>query len=207
MEQKAFDFFYELDKKEVEKIKSKSKYVEISKGSILFYEGDICKDILYLLEGNIKLSVSANTLDEIPLYDFCQGEQCIVNIASAISQTKAVATAEAKTDIKGWLIPTNVIQELIIYSPSYQKMIFSLFTLRYTSLTTLIEDVKFKRLDSRILEFLNSFNSKEIKITNNEIAQHLGTSRTVINRVLQDLKNKNLIKLSRGKITIYMESS
>lgn len=207
MEQKAFDFFSELDKKEVEKIKSKSKYVEIPKGSILFYEGDICKDILYLLEGNIKLSVSANTLDEIPLYDFCQGEQCIVNIASAISQTKAVATAEAKTDIKGCLIPTNVIQELIIHSPSYQKMIFSLFTLRYTSLTTLIEDVKFKRLDSRILEFLNSFNSKEIKITNNEIAQHLGTSRTVINRVLQDLKSKNLIKLSRGKITIYMESS
>ncbi|WP_414017292.1 helix-turn-helix domain-containing protein [Aliarcobacter butzleri] len=58
-----------------------------------------------------------------------------------------------------------------------------------------------------MVEFLNSFNSKEIKITNNEIAQHLGTSRTVINRVLQDLKSKNLIKLSRGKITIYMESS
>ena len=95
-----------------------------------------------------------------------------------------------------------MIQELIIHSPSYQKMIFSLFTLRYTSLTTLIEDVKFKRLDSRILEFLNSFNSKEIKITNNEIAQHLGTSRTVINRVLQDLKNKNFIKLSRGRITL-----
>ena len=31
MEGKAFDFFSELDKKEVEKIKSKSKYVEIQK--------------------------------------------------------------------------------------------------------------------------------------------------------------------------------
>ena len=202
MEQKAFDFFSELDKKEVEKIKSKSKYVEIPKGSILFYEGDICKDILYLLEGNIKLSVSANTLDEIPLYDFCQGEQCIVNIASAISQTKAVATAESTTLIKGYLIPIDVIQNLIVHSPSYRKMIFSLFTLRYSSLTTLIEDIKFKRLDSRILDFLKSYNSKEIKITNSEIASSLGTSRTVINRVLQDLKNKNLIKLARGTITI-----
>ena len=202
MNNEQFDFFSELTKEEVDNIKSKSKYVEIKKGSILFYEGDICKDILYLLEGNIKLSVSANTLDEIPLYDFCQGEQCIVNIASAISQTKAVATAEAKTDIKGWLIPTNVIQKLIIHSPSYQKMIFSLFTLRYTSLTTLIEDVKFKRLDNRILDLLDSFNSNEIKITNEEIAIKLGTSRTVINRVLQDLKNKNLIELHRGKIKL-----
>ncbi|MBL3520714.1 Crp/Fnr family transcriptional regulator [Arcobacter lanthieri] len=197
-----FDFFSELDEKTVKDIKSKSKYVEISKGTILFYEGDICKDVLYLIEGNIKLSVSANTNDEIPLYDFCQGEQCIVNIASAISQTKAVATAEAITLIKGYLIPIDVIQNLIVHSPSYQKIIFSLFTLRYSSLTTLIEDIKFKRLDSRILDFLKSFNKKEIKITNSEIAQQLGTSRTVINRVLQDLKNKNLIYLSRGKIIL-----
>ena len=100
------------------------------------------------------------------------------------------------------MIPIDVIQNLIVHSPSYQKMIFSLFTLRYSSLTTLIEDIKFKRLDSRILDFLKSYNSKEIKITNSEIASSLGTSRTVINRVLQDLKNKNLIKLARGTITI-----
>jgi len=148
-----FNFFKDLDENTVESIKQKSKYIEIPKGTILFYEGDICKDVLYLLEGNIKLFVSANTNDEIPLYDFCQGEQCIVNIASAISQTKAVATAEALSLIKGYLIPTNIIQSLIINSPSYQKMIFSLFTLRYRALTTLIEDIKFKRLDSRILEF------------------------------------------------------
>ena len=199
---KNFDFFSELDEELVNNIKSNSKYVEIPKGTILFYEGDICKEILYLIEGNIKLSVSANTNDEIPLYDFCQGEQCIVNIASAISQTKAVATAESTTLIKGYLIPIDVIQNLIVHFPSYQKMIFSLFTLRYSSLTTLIEDIKFKRLDSRILDFLKSYNSKEIKITNSEIASSLGTSRTVINRVLQDLKNKNLIKLARGTITI-----
>lgn len=197
-----FDFFSELAEEEVNKIKARSKYIEIPKGTILFYEGDICQDILYLTEGNIKLSVSANTSDEIPLYDFCQGEQCIVNIASALSQTKAVATAEAKTLIKGWLIPIDVIQDLIIHSPTYQKLIFSLFTLRYSSLTTLIEDVKFKRLDSRILHFLESFGTPVVKITNNEIAKHLGTSRVVINRVLQDLKNKNLIELSRGKITL-----
>ena len=72
MEKEYFDFFSELDAQEIDKIKSKSKYVEISKDTILFYEGDICKDILYLLEGNIKLSVSANIFDEIPLYDFCE---------------------------------------------------------------------------------------------------------------------------------------
>jgi CRP/FNR family transcriptional regulator len=50
-----FDFFSELNEELVNNIKSNSKYVEIPKGTILFYEGDICKEVLYLIEGNIKL--------------------------------------------------------------------------------------------------------------------------------------------------------
>ena len=79
---------------------------------------------------------------------------------------------------------------LIAESPAYQKTFFRLFTLRYSSLTTLIEDIKFKWLDSRILEYLRSFDTKEIIVKNSDIAEHLGTSINVINRVLQDLKDK-----------------
>nr|WP_315084690.1 Crp/Fnr family transcriptional regulator [uncultured Campylobacter sp.] len=197
-----FDFFGVLSDDEARKLKAKSKFVRLQKGAVLFYEGEICKEILYLLQGKIRLCVSGEGTSEIPLYDFCEGEQCVVNIASAISQTPAVATAEAITQISGWLIPASVIQELIVRNQEYQKMIFSLFTLRYDALTTLIEDIKFKRLDSRILEFLRSFGTDEIAIKNRQIADHLGTSRNVVNRVLQDLKAKNLIRLSRGKITL-----
>jgi len=128
---------------------------------------------------------------QIPLYDFCEGEQCIVNIASALSSTPAIATVQALTDVRGWLIPVHVIQRLIAESHAYQKTVFCLFTLRYSSLTTLTWDIKFKRLDSRILEYLRSFGTDEIAVKNSDIAEHLGTSRNVVNRVLQDLKNKN----------------
>ncbi len=134
-----------------------------------------------------------------PLYDFCGGEQCVVNIASAISQTPAVATAEAITDISGWLIPASVIQELIVRNKEYQKMIFSLFTLRYGALTTLIEDIKFKRLDSRILDLLHSFGTDEITIKNAEIAERLGTSRNVINCIFQNIEAKNLSAFRAAK--------
>jgi len=197
-----FDFFNDLDKKDIDKIKSTSKYVEIPKGTILFYEDDICTETLYLIEGNVKLSINSSTNESIPLYNFCQGEQCIVNIASTLSQTKAVATAEAISDIKGWMIPKETIQYLMINSMKYQKFIFSMFTIRFAALTTLVEDIKFKRLDSRILDFLRSHKSNTITITHEQIANHLGTSRVVISRVLKDLKNKQFIELQRGKILL-----
>lgn len=96
----------------------------------------------------------------------------------------------------------RVIQRLIAESPAYQKTVFCLFTLRYYSLTTSIDDIKFKWLDDRILEYLRSFGTDEIAVKNSDIAEHLRTSQNIINRVLQDLKDKNLIKLGRGKIIL-----
>jgi CRP/FNR family transcriptional regulator len=63
-------------------------------------------------------------------------------------------------------------------------------------------DIKFKKLDTRILEFLKMKDEKIIQITHEELANDLGTSRVVISRVLKDLENKDLIKLHRKKIEL-----
>ena len=197
-----FNIFRDLKADEVAKIKAQSRFVEFKKGAVLFYQGDVCDEILYLVSGKISLFIGVENYEQIPLYEFCQNEQCIVNIASALSKSPTLASAVAKTDIKAYLMPVKLVQELMATSRTYQGFIFSLFNLRYSSLTTLIEHIKFKKLDSRILEYLQSFNQKEILITNAEIADYIGTSRAVINRVLQDLKRRGKIALHRGKITM-----
>lgn len=54
-----FDIFSELDAARIEEIKAASKYVELPKGSILFYEGDACESVLYLTEDEINILVGA----------------------------------------------------------------------------------------------------------------------------------------------------
>ena len=197
-----FDFFSELNEELVNNIKSNSKYVEIPKDFTLFYQGDICNEILILKEGTVQLLMYGAIDEMIPLYEIQKGEQCIINTSSTLSNTSAIATAQTKTAIKGWLIPSKIVQELMIKSPSYQQYIFSLFAIKFSALTTLIEDIKFKKLDVRILESLKMKNEKFISITHEELANDLGTSRVVISRVLKDLENKNLIKLHRKKIEL-----
>ena len=192
------DFFNNLTLDEKEFILKNSNYINITKDSTRFYQGDICKDILILEKGVVQLVVYGQIDEIISLYEIKESQQCIINTASTISQTPAIATAQTKTDISGWLIPVNIIKELIVKSPSYQEYIFSLFALKLTTLTTLIEDIKFKRLDSRILDFLQNKKEKFIDITHEEIAIILGTSRVVVSRVLKE----NLIKLHRKKIEV-----
>ena len=150
-----FEFFKDLNEEEKNYLLNNSKFVEIPKNFTLFYQGDICSDILLLEEGSVQLLMHGAINEMLPLYEINKGEQCIINTSSALSNTGAIGTAQTKTEIKGWLIPANIIQQLMIKSPSYQKYIFSLFAIKFTALTTLIEDIKFKRLDSRILDFLN----------------------------------------------------
>ncbi len=197
-----FEFFNKLTEEEKNFLKTNAKYIEIDKNTILFYQGDICQDILLLQEGKVKLSIHGDLNEEISLYEIKKGEQCIVNTSSTLSQTKAIATAQTVTPIKGWLIPSSTFEELILKSPFYQKYIFSLFSIKFNALTTLIEDIKFKRLDSRIFDYLKKWDEPIINITHDDIANELGTSRVVVSRILKDLENKGFIKLSRKKIEI-----
>ena len=199
---KEFDFFERLSQEEQEYLLKNSKYIELPKDFTLFYQGDICNEILILKEGTVGLMMYGSINELIPLYEIQKGEQCIINTSSTLSNTTTIATAQTKTAIKGWLIPSNIVKELMIKSPTYQEYIFSLFSIKFSALTTLIEDIKFKKLDTRILEFLKIKNKKVIPITHEELANDLGTSRVVISRVLKDLENKNLIKLHRKKIEL-----
>ena len=197
-----YDFYKNLKEEDKKYLFDNSKYIELPKNFTLFYQGDICNDILLLKEGTVQLMMYGSINELIPLYEIQKGEQCIINTSSTLSNTTTIATAQTKTAIKGWLIPSNIIKELMIKSPAYQEYIFSLFSIKFSALTTLIEDIKFKKLDTRILESLKMKNEKIISITHEELANDLGTSRVVISRVLKDLENKNLIKLHRKKIEL-----
>ena len=199
---KIFQFFNKLRDEDKEFLEKNSKYVELPKDFILFYQGDICNDILLLEEGKVKLFIEVDVNDTLSLYEITQGEQCIINTSSTLSKTEAIATAQTLTDIKGYLVPQKVSKELMIKSSHYQEYIFSLFSLKFSALTTLIEDIKFKRLDTRVIEYLKNKNLKIIETTHENIANDLDTSRVVVSRILKDLENKNIVKLHRGKIEL-----
>ena len=199
---KEFEFYKNLNDEEKKHLLDNSKYIETPKNFTLFYQGDVCTDILFLEEGLVELLIYGELNEVIPLYEIQKGEQCIINVSSTISNTAAIATAQTKTQVKGWLIPAKIVQELMIKSPTYQKYIFSLFSVKFTALTTLIEDIKFKKLDSRIINLLNEKNEDIIQITHEEIANKLGTSRVVISRILKELENKKILKLHRKKIEL-----
>ena len=81
---------------------------------------------------------------------------------------------------------------------------------RFSDVMWLIEQVMWKSLDKRVAAFLLEEaaieESSELKITHEVIANHLGTHREVITRMLRYFQSEGMVKLSRGTIIILEKS-
>ncbi|MDO7205886.1 Crp/Fnr family transcriptional regulator [Paraclostridium bifermentans] len=117
------------------------------------------------------------------------------------------AFAEVIEPTKIIFIPTDIFNKYIYNTLDFQKyMVSNLFT-KYTEVINLLEEIAFERMDVRVSKYLldiskRTNNSDYLYLTQEKIAQELGTSREVITRLLTDFKNKDIITSQRGKITI-----
>ena len=199
---KNFAFYDGLSNEGKHLFESHAKEVTIPKGMELFSQGDVCKDILFLEEGSVRVYRLHESGQEITLYFLENGEQCNVNLNSAFSDTPAIGTAVAESELKGYMLPANVVRSIYTAELAYQQYVFNLFALRLESMAGLIEDVRFKKLDHRLLDWLHEQDESIIKITHEKLASHLGTSREVISRLLKEFEHNGIVKLHRGKIEL-----
>ena len=119
-----------------------------------------------------------------------------------MSQTEAIGSAVTMTDINGYLLDVKSVKELAHSSDAYQSFLFSIYTLRMGSLAKLVNDIKFKNLDERVLDWLRAQNSVRVETTHEAIANELGSTRVAVSRVLKTLEKSGQLTLTRGAIKL-----
>ena len=203
-ELEIFPFIKEFTEEQKETFISFLKPMSAKKGTIIHYQGDACSHSLLLIKGSVRLySQADNFTEEITLYTLNAGEQCLSQITSEFDNIPTIPSAVAETDVEGYMVNKEEMEAFISSIPAYQTYIISLYAKKVAELTTTIQEVKFKNLDERIMDFLHKNEKKTINITHSDLAEQLNTSRTVVSRVLKKLEEKGKLKLHRGYIEIH----
>ena len=118
-------------------------------------------------------------------------------------------TIEAEKDTEFWLIPPEVYKNIMGESAPVANYTNEIMASRFSEVMWLIEQILWKSLDKRVAAFLLEEASIEgterLKITHETIANHLGTHREVITRMLRYLQSEGMVKLSRGTVEILDE--
>ncbi len=197
-----FSFYNMLSTNAKELLHTSATKVTMPSKMELFSQGDSCKDILFLTDGSVRVYRHHESGQEITLYYLEPFEQCNVNLNSAFTNTPAIGTAVSESKIEGFMLPSELIKKLYVSELAYQKYVFELFASRMGGMADLVEDLRFKTMDERLLNWLKNKNTTTIQITHDKIASHLGTSREVISRVLKEFEHRGIVKLSRGHIEL-----
>lgn len=179
-------------------------FMHIPKGRDVFVEGDRVEAIALLTSGVVRVYKIGETGREITLYRFGNGESCILTANAILSQANFPAVATVEKEAEAIMVPAETFREWVRKWDLWREFVFDLLSQRLSTVMALVDEVAFRRMDVRLAGFLleRTQTVNPVRITHQEIAAELGSSREVISRLLEDLGEEGLLRSGRGEIEV-----
>jgi CRP/FNR family transcriptional regulator len=179
-------------------------FARIPAGKDVFAEGDDIDSIALLLSGMVRVYKIGETGREITLYRFGHGESCILTANAILSQQAFPAIATVEKEAEAILVPAENFRGWVSRYPDWCDFVFDLFAQRLATVIAVVEEVAFQRMDVRVAALLLERGRlhNPLRITHQEIASELGSSREVISRLLEDFSERGMVRTQRGLVEI-----
>ncbi len=181
-----------------------ASFARLPKNRDVLVEGATVESSVLLISGVVRVYKIGETGREITLYRFGTGEACILTANAILSRQTFPALATVADDAAALIIPAEAFREWMGQYEYWRDFVFSLLAQRLSTLMVLVDEVAFRRMDTRVASWLldHAQHESNIRITHQEIAAELGSSREVISRILEDFAAHGLIQMQRGAIHV-----
>lgn len=175
-------------------------------GETIVTEDAPIRSIPIITSGSVKVIQSDETYKEMVLYYLRPGETCIMSFLAGLYHDTSKVKAVAEEESEVLFIPVDKIHDLIRKHPEWLNYIFQIYHKRFEELLDVVDAVAFKKMDERLLQFIQKrcevMGTDTLTMTHDQLAQELGTAREVISRLLKKMEAEGLVKLGRNKITL-----
>lgn len=175
-------------------------------GTPLMRHGDTCDSFILLVRGTVRVYNAGEGGREIVLFRARAGELCVLTISDLTAARAYSANAVAEKAVELVTIPAAKFHDALAQSEAFRSYVLSSLAQRVCELMGLVEQVTFQRLDLRLACLLGQLfghrNTACLRITHQELANELGTSREVVSRFLKEFENMGCIRLKRGEIEL-----
>lgn len=178
----------------------------VNAGEELIRTGQYLSAMPLLIDGVIKVMREDEDGFELMLYYLEKGETCAMTLSCCTGSSVSEIRAIAETESSLLMIPIEKMEEWLGKYKSWRNFIFDSYHERLMEVMATIDNIAFKKMDERLIEYLKNkskyYNTSELKVTHQDIALDLHTSRVVISRLLKQLEKANKIKLNRNSIKL-----
>lgn len=178
----------------------------VKKGTVIHNGSEECTGLLLIKSGQLRAYILSEEGREITIYRLFDRDMCLFSASCMLRSIQFEVVIEAEKDTELWIIPSEVYKVIMEESAPAANYTNELMAARFSDVMWLIEQIMWKSLDKRVADFLleeaSIEESRELKITHEAIANHLGTHREVITRMLRYFQSEGMVQLSRGLVRI-----
>jgi CRP/FNR family transcriptional regulator len=196
----GFPLFRDLTKRGRESLDEGIVRKTIPPATTILHKGAKTSGAYVVTQGRLRVFSIAPSGSEATLYVIDPGETCILALNCLFNDLlyPAWVASEPRTEIA--VIPGAVYRKLFENEPSIQNLtVHALSTLVFRLMSEL-EQVHFRKLEHRLADFIliRASSGGVLRMTQQDIAHHLGTTRECVARIVQTFVKNNLVETQRG---------
>lgn len=178
----------------------------VKRGTVLHSGGTGCTGLLVVQSGQLRAFILSKEGREVTLYRLFDRDICLFSASCILRSIQFDVTITAEKDTCLWIIPADVYKQVMEQSADVANYTNEVMASRFSEVMWLVEQVMWNSMDRRVAAFLLAEASIEgtdhLRITHESIANHLGTHREVVTRMLRYFQGEGIVKLARGTVEI-----
>ena len=201
-----FPIWDKLTPNQQERILSVADFQQVKSGTILHDGSPDCLGLLLVRSGQLRAYMLSEEGREITICRFFEMDICLFSASCVMPNMQFDIFIEAEKDSEFWVIPACLYQNLMDESIVLSNYSHNLITNHFSELIWLMEQIMWKSFDKRLASFLleesSLENTNSLRITHEKIANHMGTAREVVTRMLRYFQSEGMVRLTRGTVDI-----
>lgn len=190
----------------IEDIEKNATIKDFNAGEVLIRSGQYIKNTVLVLKGKIKIYREDDDGNEFFMYYLQPGQACAISMICATKNETSAIMAKVVEDAEVLMLPLPIMEKWMAQHRSWYEFVIETYRNRFEEVLEVVDSIAFKAMDERLVYYLNKHKevnkSKDIKISHQEIANELNTSREVISRLLKKMEQQGLVNLHRNHIEL-----
>ena len=178
----------------------------VRKGTIIHNGSTGCTGLILVKTGQLRAYNLSDEGREVTLYRLFDRDMCMLSASCMLNSLQFDIIIQAEKDTTLWIIPPEIYKSVMRESAPLANYTGELMGARFSEVVWLMEQIMWKSMDKRVASFLleeiNIEGTNQLRITHETIANHLGTHREVITRMLRYFQSERMVSLSRGGVEI-----
>ena len=194
-----------------QRLKDSADFLKVKAGSVIHNGSMDCLGLLLIQSGQLRVYTLSSEGREITLYRLFDHDICLFSASCVMPNIQFEVIIEAEKDAEMWVLPSCLFKDLMEESAVVANYANQLISSRFSEVMWLMEQIMWKSFDKRLAQFLLEEAAVEetdsLKITHEKIANHMGTAREVVTRMLRYFQSEGMVKLTRGTVEIVDEAA